>query len=64
MVMMAFTTALYQTRLATIGSIIIVMLAGTMMLFQFITIAPLAWWAAAAIAIGGHIRATAGGAGI
>lgn len=64
MVFLVFTTALYQSRLATVGSIIVVFTAGTMMLFQFMTIEPLAWWAAAAIAVGGHIRETAGGDGI
>lgn len=63
MVILTFITALYQSRLATVGSIIVVLVAGAMMLFQFITIAPMAWWAAASIAVGGHIRATAGGGG-
>lgn len=64
LVLIVFVTSLYQARLASLGALICVFVAGAAMLVQWIAINPFAWWGAAAIATLGYITDPAGEVGV
>lgn len=57
LVFLTIVPTLYANRMATVGAVVLVAIAGGLMLLQWVTIPVISWWAAALIAVSGHIRA-------
>jgi len=53
---LVFIAALAGKQKATYIALAVVGMAGVLMFFQMVQIQPLLWWAAALIAVGGHVR--------